>query len=146
MMAPSAGWRVACIATVIAAAAVACESTDRPTEPAWGRQPCGHCGMIVGDARTAAELVTARRERVYFDDIGCMVVYEHEHQAEGAPLHAWVHDSDGPGWLDAERARYTSGEHTPMDFGYVAHAGTGSSLEEMRRDVLGRLSAGREQP
>jgi copper chaperone NosL len=117
-----------------------CESADGPVEPAWGRQPCAHCGMIVGESRTAAELVSADGARLYFDDIGCMIAWERD--ALAAPRHAWVHDAEGPSWIDAEKAVYARGQHTPMDFGYVAHArGPGGlTFDEMRAGVLGRLA------
>ncbi len=94
--------------------------------------------MILGDPRTAAELVRADGVRFYFDDIGCMIAFEHELGV--APRHAWVHDASGPSWIDAEQARYVAGEATPMDYGYVASASGGDrSFESVRAAVVARL-------
>lgn len=121
--------------------AIACDAVDGPSDPAWGRQPCAHCGMVVGEPGTAAELVTAEGQRLYFDDVGCMIAYERG--LRFPPRHAWVHDADAPRWLAAEGAKYRPGEQTPMDFGFSAHgAGPGASFQQMRRSVLARLAGG----
>lgn len=125
-------------ALLVMALAVACDAGDAPNDPPWGRQPCAHCGMIVGDPRTAGELVIADGQRVYFDDVGCMIAYERD--LRSPPRHAWAHDADAPRWLDAERATYRAGEQTPMDFGYSAHgSGPGSSFAQVREAVIARL-------
>jgi copper chaperone NosL len=127
---PSAG-----AALLALALAVACDSVDAPNDPAWGRQPCAHCGMVVGDPRTAAELVTGDGRRIYFDDVGCMIAYERDLGAP--PRHMWAHDADAPRWLDAERATYRGGEATPMDFGYSAHdSGPGLTFAQVREAVV----------
>lgn len=131
-------WALAAATVVLLGA---CESADQPADPVWGKQPCAHCGMIVGSPRTAAELVTATGTRLYFDDIGCMIAYERD--LGERPRRAWVHDADGPSWLGADRAVYTGGERTPMDFGFVAHAsGPGVQLGDMQSAVLRRLAEG----
>jgi hypothetical protein len=125
-----------------AAAIGACEPTsDASVDPVWGKQPCSHCGMIVSDARYAAELAKADGTRAFFDDVGCMVTYARDLPAP--PKHAWVHDADGGRWLNAEDARYTEGAHTPMDYGFIAH-GTptaGLTWAETRARVLSRAGA-----
>ncbi len=123
----------------VLALAASCEPADTAVDPVWGRQACAHCGMIVGEARTAGEITTSDGTRLYFDDIGCMLAYEHETHA--VPRHEWVHDANGPSWIDAARAAYVAGEHTPMDFGFVAHArGPGYGPQEVRARVLVRLA------
>jgi copper chaperone NosL len=93
----------------------ACEDENLPLAPAWGKERCGHCAMVVGDKRFAAQAVTARGERLFFDDPGCLASYELEHPA---PRRAWVL-SEGQ-WLDAATAHFTAGAHSPMDYGFEA--------------------------
>jgi nitrous oxide reductase accessory protein NosL len=110
---------------------------DRPIDPVWGKQPCEHCKMLVDDRRSAAQVVTAIGDRLYFDDVGCMVAWLDEHKDSAR---AWVRMPSGDGWLDARGARYVAGEKTPMDFGYVP-SGTGDlDYGTVSERVLARVS------
>lgn len=120
------------------AALVACERTDRAVDPVWGKEPCGHCAMLVGDRRFAAEVV-ADGERRFFDDVGCFVLWSEEHR--GAAERAWVRDGASNRWLDARTAKYVRGAHTPMDFGFegrAPEAADGVGFDAMRAAVLAR--------
>jgi copper chaperone NosL len=94
----------------------ACSSATQAQDPVWNKQPCAHCHMLVSDPRTAAQLVTHRGERLYFDDVGCLVEHMLAHPAEIA--FAWARDTHGQ-WLNAFRARYRTGESTPMGYGFT---------------------------
>jgi len=115
--------------------AIGCEKLDQPVDPVWGKEPCAHCAMLVGDKRFAAQAVQ-RAERRYFDDIGCFVSWSKDHP----PERAWVRDAESNRWLDATTARYASGAATPMDFGFEGRAGGAATIgfEEMRASVLAR--------
>ena len=91
------------------------ESYDRPLDPVWGKQPCAHCAMLVTEARYSAQLTTQDPERIWFDDIGCLIAYIADRKPKVA--HLWVHDAVTPRWLDATATRYQDGAKTPMDFG-----------------------------
>jgi hypothetical protein len=95
-----------------------CQSADEPVDPVWGKQACGSCSMLVSEPAHAAELVTADGARVFFDDIGCMATYLDERALQ--PKKSWVR-SDGR-WIDAQSAKFRSGEKTPMDYGFAAAA------------------------
>lgn len=95
-----------------------CATSREPSDPVWGKQPCDACKMIIGDRRYAAELVTPDGERRFFDDVGCLASYLASHHEEGV---AWVR-TEGGKWEDARRARYVSGVHTPMDYGFAETA------------------------
>jgi hypothetical protein len=127
----------------VVALAVACEPPlDRAIDPAWGKQPCGHCAMLIQDREAAAELVTPKGERVFFDDVGCLVSWIDEKQQQ--PAHAWVRAPGGGSWVDARATRYASGARTPMDYGFVA-AGEGAnviSYDEMATRVRQRAEHG----
>lgn len=92
-----------------------CENADAPQEPAWNKQRCSHCSMVVGDKRFAAQAVTAKGERLFFDDPGCLASYELSHPA---PRRAWVL-SEGQ-WVAADAARFGAGARSPMDYGFEA--------------------------
>jgi copper chaperone NosL len=99
-----------------------CENTDQPSDPAWGKQACSSCSMLVSEKRYAAELITAGGDRLFFDDPGCLAAYLERHAQ--APHKAWVFGEAGA-WLDAQTAHYSAGAKTPMDYGFVAaSAGT----------------------
>jgi copper chaperone NosL len=106
-------------------AVIACAKTDEPADPVWGKEPCAHCSMIVGDKRYAGQ-IGGDGERKFFDDVGCMASWLEKHDAG----HAWVRDEDGR-WVDARTARYAEGAKTPMDFGFVP-AKAGIDWEELR--------------
>jgi hypothetical protein len=108
-----------------------------PVDPHWGKQPCGHCAMLVSTPRYAAQGVRASGERLYFD-VGCLVTWERDHH-EAFP-NAWAHD-EGAGWVPVQGARFRAGEATPMDFGFAAVvAGEGVAFDEVKRVVLARLA------
>ena len=96
---------LACAAVVL----LACEDVDAPRTPAWGKQRCGHCSMIVGDPRFAAQAIDRRGDRLFFDDVGCLASYLHAHPDA---RHAWVL-SHGR-WLDAQAAKFRSGAKSPL--------------------------------
>ena len=99
-----------------ALALVACEASDRPVDPVWGKQACGSCAMLVSEPPHAAQLVTADGTRVYFDDVGCLAAYLAERSL--TPAKMWVRDSSGS-WVDARTAKFKSGAKTPMDYGFA---------------------------
>ena len=112
-----AALRTSSPAALLLAALLACEpSADTPVDPAWSKQPCEHCGMVVSEPRFAAEVVRANGARVFFDDVGCMMAFVDEQRS---PVrHAWV--NDGHRWIDARKAHFHDEAATPMGFGLVA--------------------------
>jgi hypothetical protein len=123
----------------------ACEPPlDRAIDPAWGKQPCGHCAMLLQDREAAAEVVTKAGERLFFDDIGCMVSWIDDKKASHVEAaHAWVRAPGGGGWVDARATLYTAGARTPMDFGFLAvrEGHDAISYDEMATRVLRRRDA-----
>lgn len=104
----------------LVAALLACDAGDKPRDPVWGKEPCAHCRMLVQDRLHAAQAFE-HSERYFFDDIGCLVLWERRH----AGARSWVRDGASDGWLDAGQARYRSGATTPMDFGFEARSDGG---------------------
>lgn len=124
---------------LLAALVVAgCGNDNKAVDPVWGKEPCAHCRMLVQDRQHAAQAVEAG-DRFYFDDIGCLVLWQRGH----APSRAWVRDGVTPGWLDAATARYRDGATTPMDFGFEGRSDGGPlGFGDVRERVLAR-EAGR---
>src|SRR5262245_44732714 len=98
----------------------ACGRGDAPVDPVWGKEPCAHCSMIVGDKRYAAEILAEDGSRRYFDDVGCMVSFFEERHIRAK---SWVRDESTGAWVEAESARYRRGVRTPMDYGFAAGGG-----------------------
>lgn len=127
------------LAAAIAVLAIACEAgLDRAQNPTWGKQPCDHCAMLVSQPKPAAQLVTSKGERLWFDDVGCMVAWVAEKKQE--PQHMWVRAPEGEGWVEAKTARFASGERTPMDYGFVP-AREGVTWDEVTKKVLEKVNA-----
>jgi hypothetical protein len=126
-------------AALVAALCLGCEADmGVPKEPIWGKQPCEECAMLLSEPRHGAQLVTADHERLYFDDLGCMVAWMRANPQP--PLQTWVRAADDGQWLTAGKAGYRQGEHTPMGYGFVAVAGHGAlEWSEVRRLVHARL-------
>ena len=113
-------------------AALACSTKrDAPLEPAWGKTTCAHCSMLVGDKRYAAQ-AEADGERLFFDDLGCMVLWNEDHKAS----HVWAHRADGEGWVEASTATFAVGARTPMGFGVEARSGAPLSWLQVRERVV----------
>lgn len=117
----------------------ACKGASGPTDPVWGKEPCAHCAMLVGDRRYAAQALDDG-DHFYFDDIGCMVLW-----LEGrGRARSWVRGGGGTTWVEAATARYAAGAGTPMDFGFEPREGGETPWSEVRAAVL-RKNAGSQR-
>ena len=121
------------IVSLAAALLLACDpGVARPAEPAWGKQACAHCMMLLSDKRTAAQLTTAAGERLFFDDVGCLVSWLEDSHLEAKS--AWVRSPDATTWIPAHSAHFAAGASTPMDFGFVP-AASGISFVELSGQI-----------
>ncbi len=111
--------------------AVGCARSSDPVDPVWGKEPCAHCRMLVGDKAHAAQ-ATRDGDRFYFDDLGCMVLWLDDKRFSDA--RAWARDASGK-WVDARAARYGEGARTPMDFGLYVQTGGALGWEDARLRV-----------
>jgi copper chaperone NosL len=115
-------------------ACAGCEHAELAKDPVWGKQACEHCHMLVSDKRYAAQFTTRAGDRLYFDDLGCLVAYLNEHKPEVA--HVWVRDTTH--WLDATTARYATGFQTPMGYGVAAADSGALSFAQIKHLVAAR--------
>jgi nitrous oxide reductase accessory protein NosL len=125
---------------LVCALLLGCSNAEAAVEPVWGKQPCDHCHMLLSDPQNAAQLVTKEGERLYFDDVGCML--ERLAWRAGSVAHVWVRDANGS-WIDAERAHYRSGANTPMGYGVQVSSDGALDFASAQREVGNRHSAER---
>lgn len=100
-----------------------------PPELRVGRDECIECGMLVAEDRfSAASLIEQDDERLYvfFDDVGCMLDYEHEKGERIRVLERYVHDHASKAWVAGLDAVFVFADHeklhTPMGSGIAAFA------------------------
>lgn len=103
----------------------ACAEDPVAKEPVWGKQPCANCAMLLSEKAHGAQVLTADGDRLYFDDLGCLIAWTDTHpQVAHTP---WVRTHDTQAWLALTGAGFAPAEHTPMDFGFVATAKPGGT-------------------
>ena len=122
------------IIVLFAFIAAACHhQTDySPREVNYDRDICAQCLMGIADQPWAVQAINHHGEVLWFDDIGCLNEYMKgdpwKKFSEGGKVQIWVGDADHKGkWLDATKAYYRFGDHTPMGYGYSAVEKPGDS-------------------
>lgn len=125
--------------SLMLAAVLGCDpAAMEATEPVWGKQPCEHCAMLLSERDHGAQLVTTDGERLYFDDLGCMVAWTLEHPARAQ--RQWVRTADTQEWVAPENAGFEPAARTPMGFGVIASSKPGSLVwSDVNRIVQQRL-------
>ena len=116
--------RIAIAGALAVSVGVACgvRPDTGPVDPAWDRDTCERCAMILSDRRFAAQLRYAQDRTVrHFDDLGCALLFWDEREAAGEiPQEVWVRDREGQDWLDARGKHFVEDSHTPMGYGFAA--------------------------
>ncbi len=118
------------------------EQQTGPVDIRYDREVCAYCKMIVSDPRFAAEIRKARGSEVLkFDDLGDAIHWlKIAPWKETAETEIWVRDmKTGKKWLDARKAWYLPGQHTPMEYGFGAveeKTADTLSFAEMRKRVI----------
>ena len=116
----------------------ACEDFTHAAEPAWNKQPCSHCRMLVSDPRYAAQLVTRSHERLFFDDPGCLAAYMQEHTSEVEQ--AWVHLDTS--WTRVQDARFSAATSSPMGYGLLADRAGDRDFSAVTQAAMNRRAQG----
>lgn len=111
-----------------------------------GRDECAECGMLINEDRCSSAFLIerdGRREHVMFDDIGCMLDYQHAERAGVIVLAGFVHDHNTRAWVDHTAAAYlvtdTDRLPTPMGSGMVAFVDQ-HSAEKARAEFAGAIT------
>ncbi|HNU83442.1 MAG TPA: hypothetical protein PKO05_08435 [Thermoanaerobaculia bacterium] len=133
-------WGVVGLLVLLAAGAavvVLQRSPTGPVEPAWDRQACAHCRMHLSEPPFAAQLRTAEGEVLYFDDPGCLFLWEA--QQSRPPAAVYFRHLREPRWLAEAETGFLRVDYSPMGWGLGAvdrrEPGT-ISPEEARQAVL----------
>jgi copper chaperone NosL len=110
----------------MAAALVACASSGVPGPATLvvGQEVCRSCRMTISTTRTAAQIVAANEEPLFFDDIGCLRDYLRDHRIASPGAAAYVADHRTGAWIAARDATYVlvRGQDTPMGSHLLAFA------------------------
>ena len=109
------------VAVALLAAACSAKAAG-PPEIVVDASACSHCGMLISEPVYAAAYQARRQEPRVFDEIGCMLDAVRSETA--SPIHIWVQDAAGAGWLDADEAIFVASPRikTPMNGGVLAYA------------------------
>ncbi|MDI1290569.1 MAG: nitrous oxide reductase accessory protein NosL [bacterium] len=116
-----------------------------PPELRLGHDECAECGMMINEERCASAAiveVAGQRRYAMFDDIGCMLDYEHDHRNELRTVDRFLHDHGTKAWIPASTAVVLYAEagklQTPMGSGIVAFADA-AAAENARVTYGGKL-------
>ncbi|MES9925850.1 MAG: nitrous oxide reductase accessory protein NosL [Candidatus Thiodiazotropha endolucinida] len=102
------------------------DSGSGPLAIKWDRDACERCRMVLSDRSHSAQIryFPPHKQRsavARFDDIGCAVLWLSEKPWQQDPrTEIWVTDYRTGEWIDATRAIYVKGHHTPMEYGLGA--------------------------
>jgi len=89
-----------------------------PVEPAWDRQVCAHCRMHLSERGFAAQLHTTEGEILFFDEPGCLFLWQAESAAR--PEAIYYHHLREERWLAESEAGFVHTSPTPMGWGFGA--------------------------
>ena len=114
---------------------VACENkttSNGVKKMHWDRDMCARCVMVISDRKNSVQ-VKIEKITYKFDDIGCMVIWAEENDMNLlTKSKIWITDAHDGTWIDAKNAFYTSGNTTPMGFGFSAY----KNVPEKVKDTL----------
>ena len=98
-----------------------------PRKVNYDRDICAQCLMGIADQHYAVQAINSDGDVRWFDDIGCLFEYmkgpDWKKFVNDKPYKIWVgntEDTTDNGWIDAQKAFYNFGKHTPMGYGYSA--------------------------
>ncbi len=123
------------------------ETDFSPRKINYDRDVCAQCLMGIAEQKWAVQAINNNGDVLWFDDIGCLNEYMKSDAWKkfkgNGKVKIWVGDSENEGkWLDAEKAYYTFGKHTPMGYGYSAVAEKKDSSYSFQ-EVLKRIDEGK---
>jgi copper chaperone NosL len=115
------------LACSVLLALLACSETTGPAELAFNSESCAYCRMVIADKRFPSQIVGAREDPKFFDDLDCLARHVREHPlAEGARV--FVTDYKNSTWIAAGKADFfrCANMASPMNSGLIASAKGGS--------------------
>lgn len=111
-----------------------------PVPVAWDQTPCTRCRMLVSEPRFAAQLRTDAGV-LFFDDPGCLLLWDHEHPGQARAT--YFHHLDEDRWVDGDEVAFVPVTPTPMGYGLGARdaAQGGMDWDAALRQALARDAA-----
>jgi len=106
--------------TIACSSMAACATQARSPEPVpVDRVECARCRMLISTETGSAQIVPARGDTRFYDDLGCLAADWAAHQGEAT---AFVRT--GQAWFDAGAASFAQppAARTAMGSGFVAFA------------------------
>ena len=97
------------------------------------------CKMTIKTQKHSAQVAFANGKTYFFDDVGCMVLWLYNQPNQNIDKKLWVFSEDTKKWIDAKKAYYKLGLHTPMHYGFGAFekkCNNCMSFEEMKLKML----------
>lgn len=82
---------------------------------------CKTCNMQIADSKLHSTTLHVKDTTLYFDDIGCMIIYAKENQLDLNKMESKVFSNDTLRFIDASSAFYTTNENSPMGYGFSAY-------------------------
>jgi copper chaperone NosL len=104
------------VAAALAGTFVLAQRAPRgPVSVAWDQVACARCRMLVSDPRFAAQLHTRSDDVLFFDDPGCLLLWDHEHPQRARAV--YFHHLDEERWVEGDAAVFVPASPTPMGYG-----------------------------
>ncbi len=101
-------------------------------------QICPQCNMPLVSKKDSAKAIIDG-ETIFFDDIGCLILWLKEKKLEHKDINLLVYSLDSKKYLDVKNAYYSINDKTPMNYGFGAYEKNGENLidfETMRIKML----------
>jgi len=113
------------------------QETNKAAQMHWDRDMCARCVMVISDRKNSVQVKDKTSNKVYkFDDLGCMAIWAKEGKINLKNSFVWVTDANTGEWIDAKVAFYTSGNITPMGYGYSAYTSKDNLKDIMTFDEV----------
>ena len=84
-----------------------------------GKVECPMCKMPLETKLHSAQAVLPNGVTYFFDDPGCMALWLKDRDSKNIVL--WIYTDDTKRYIDAKKAFYKLGDHTPMHYGFGAY-------------------------
>lgn len=85
---------------------------------------CPQCNMELPKSNIHTAQLNKDGEMIYFDDVGCMVLWTKDNNIDLKTLKPEVFSNDSKKFIDAFSAYYMINEKTPMMYGFSAYENT----------------------
>ncbi len=103
---------------------VGCSSNNKKSldEIKQDQAICPQCNMpLSSDSNDFTAYAIVDNHTIYFDDIGCMVLYLQEHNINLQNIDTKVFTIDTKKYIDGKKCYYKMDHKTPMHYGFVCY-------------------------